>query len=92
MTQVDNKWLEESEILSEILNYFKLKRKDFMATMTEEASAPVSENVPSTNPKDLSQVVQGTAENLLNKLEENLGEQKGIPSLSIFLEFILGRC
>ena len=55
-----------------------------MATMTEEASAPVTDNAPSTNPKDLSQVVQGTAENLLNKLEENLGEQKGK-----FLEFIL---
>ena len=43
--------------------------------MTEEQSAPVSD--ANANPKDLSQVVQGTAENLLNKLEENLGEQKG---------------
>ena len=58
-----------------------------MATMTEEASAPVSDNAPSTNPKDLSQVVQGTAENLLNKLEENLGEQKGI-----VLEFFFSNC
>ena len=41
--------------------------------MTEEQSVPVAD----ANPKDLSQVVQGTAENLLNKLEENLGEQKG---------------
>ena len=63
-----------------------------MATMTEEASSPVTDNAPSTNPKDLSQVVQGTAENLLNKLEENLGEQKGISSLCIFLEFIFSDC
>ena len=45
--------------------------------MAEEQSTPATETVPGTNPKDLSQVVQGTAENLLNKLEENLGEQKG---------------
>ena len=32
------------------------------------------------DPQDLSKVVQGTAENLLNKLEENL-EQKGQPEL-----------
>ena len=62
-----------------------------MATMTEEASAPVSDNAPSTNPKDLSQVVQGTAENLLNKLEENLGEQKGIV-LEFFLVIAIERC
>jgi hypothetical protein len=47
--------------------------------MAEEQSTPATEIVPGTNPKDLSQVVQGTAENLLNKLEENLGEQKGEP-------------
>ena len=45
--------------------------------MAEEQSTPATETIPGTNPKDLSQVVQGTAENLLNKLEENLGEQKG---------------
>ena len=46
--------------------------------MAEEQSTPATtETVSGTNPKDLSQVVQGTAENLLNKLEENLGEQKG---------------
>jgi len=45
--------------------------------MAEEQSIPATETVPGTSPKDLSQVVQGTAENLLNKLEENLGEQKG---------------
>ena len=45
--------------------------------MAEEQSTPATETVPGTSPKDLSQVVQGTAENLLNKLEENLGEQKG---------------
>ena len=41
---------------------------------SEEISLSVSDSIP--NPQDLSKVVQGTAENLLNKLEENL-EQKG---------------
>ena len=55
----------------------KIENPNFLVKMTEEQSTPVTETVSGTHPKDLSQVVQGTAENLLNKLEENLGEQKG---------------
>ena len=44
--------------------------------MSSEESAPE----PLPKAQDLSKVVQGTAENLLNKLEENL-EQKGQPEL-----------
>ena len=56
--------------------------------MAEEQSTPATETVPGTNPKDLSQVVQGTAENLLNKLEENLGEQKGELPKYIFIKSV----
>ena len=74
-----NKWLEWKRNFKKIFKVWHIFALYFIVKMAEEQSTTATENVPGSNPKDLSQVVQGTAENLLNKLEENLGEQKGEP-------------